>query len=307
MEVTYRRNPTRATWSSLIQSAYESDYWSMSVTDLQLWRKAFGKRFEILVAFDPSFYPVGCICATTYSHRSSPSRTTFIGFFYVIQRYRGNGIGNELFRQMISDKKNCNLYLNSSWTMIEKYRLRYNFSISTDWKFRYYEVNPAHLRFTNPRIPNSSKIVNLNETNLQGVLKYDDTFHDLERSTFMKLFLTQDCAETKVAHEGDNVIGVGTARLLPHGHLFIGPLYAKDQEIAKTLLLQLIRGRYYGRYVNIQFRIPTTNENAKQFLDAISGERWTSNYYTIGLSTQSPLLVNMAQVYCICEDDLSAV
>lgn len=88
--------------------------------------------------------------------------STVLGLFYVRKEFRGQGIGNELFRRIIADKQQHNLFLNGSELgretvtetlsfpvsyMVEKYKLHYNFTLENDWKAVWYQVKGQRDRY----------------------------------------------------------------------------------------------------------------------------------------------------------------
>ncbi|RCN53172.1 hypothetical protein ANCCAN_00726 [Ancylostoma caninum] len=144
-----------------------------------MWKRVFGRRFHMLVAYDEaSFYPIGCICSATYNHRRRNAKTTVLGLYYVRKEFRGKGIGNELFRRIISNKKDHNLYLNGMSYMVEKYRIHYDFVVMTPWRVVWYQVTM---------------------TNLPCLLDYDSGLQgDLDRTAYIQAFVMQPCADSKV-------------------------------------------------------------------------------------------------------------
>ncbi|KHJ83249.1 hypothetical protein OESDEN_17054 [Oesophagostomum dentatum] len=59
------------------------------------------------------------------------------------------------------------------------------------------------------------------------MLDYDSSIQgDLDRSMYIQLFAMQPCADAKLAVCDGEAVGIGIARLLYNGELFIGPLYA---------------------------------------------------------------------------------
>ncbi|VDM73075.1 unnamed protein product [Strongylus vulgaris] len=145
--------------------------------------------------------PIGCICSATYSHRNSDARTTVIGLYYVREEFRGKGIGNELFRRIIANKKNHNLYLNAIYNMVKKYQVLYNFALATPWRIVWYQFNPKDLYLEDSECTNEKKIdvTQVTANNVSRFLEYDSRVqNDLDRTSYIKSFAIQPCADSKV-------------------------------------------------------------------------------------------------------------
>ncbi|EYC45073.1 hypothetical protein Y032_0439g1488 [Ancylostoma ceylanicum] len=311
LNVVYRDDPPQEVFIQLMRSAYASDLWSLAETDFCMWKRVFGRRFHMLVAYDEaSFYPIGCICSATYNHRRRNAKTTVLGLYYVRKEFRGKGIGNELFRRIISNKKDHNLYLNGMSYMVEKYRIHYDFVVTTPWRVVWYQIRPQDVCQDTPSSTHDDHVTILpvTMTNLPCLLDYDSSLQgDLDRTAYIQAFVMQPCADSKLAFCEGKTVGVGVARLLINDELFIGPLYADTFEIARALLYSLLHGRYLGHYRNVQMQIPSVNESGSRLVEEISRGRCMTDDFTQGLSTKFRVDTDPSRIYSTTEYDVSIV
>uniref|UniRef100_A0A1I7X6R4 N-acetyltransferase domain-containing protein n=1 Tax=Heterorhabditis bacteriophora TaxID=37862 RepID=A0A1I7X6R4_HETBA len=306
--VTYRDDPPHEVWLQLMRSVCGFIFKNISCSQLNITvSEKLEHRYCNVLA---SFFPVGCICSTSYEHRWRAKNTTILGLFYVKKEFRGRGIGNELFRRIIGNKQEDNLYLNGMSYMLEKYRIHYNFIFATPWKVMWYQVRPEQMNAS--FLHSDESTVNINDVtlgNLSSVLNYDSYIqNDVNRTSFIQLFLTQKCADSKVAleHSG-RVVGIATARLLINTELFIGPLYAETPAVARRLLLALLEGKHKGQYRNLQLQIPSVNDEGRAMVEGLSMGMCTTEDYTVGLSTRFQLQIDPSKIYSTTEYDLSFV
>ncbi|CAJ0592459.1 unnamed protein product [Cylicocyclus nassatus] len=307
--VIYQDDPPKEVFLYLMHCAYQSELWTLAETDLALWKKAFGKRFRMLVAYDrDSLEPIGCICSATYLHRDRNAKTTVIGLYYVREEFRGKGIGNELFRRIIANKEHHNLYLNGISNMVRKYQILYNFALATPWRIVWYQIDTENLSVDElPRQNNKTiAVIDVAAANISHALEYDSRVqNDLDRTSYIRSFTTQPCADSKLAIFGGVVVGIGVARLLYNNELFIGPLYADNFEVARVLIYNLLGGKHHGRYRSVQIQFPSVNEEAYRLMKEISHGKISDDEFMQGLSTKFRIETDPMKIYSTTEYDIS--
>lgn len=113
----------------------------------------------------------------------------------------------------------------------------------------YYGFLPRELpkSWNNVDVSTTSSEVSLyaiNSSNIDAVLKYDQTLHPSDRSDFMRQWLLPDADATHMTIaccvvKNDKVIGYGAARMMTDSYYDLAPVYADSKDIAERILRYL--------------------------------------------------------------------
>ncbi|KAI6180197.1 N-acetyltransferase domain-containing protein [Aphelenchoides besseyi] len=91
------RNPGQEYWNQIVKYLVSNENWVSSLNDYQLFLNAFGNNFHLLVAIDIETRNfIGAISVLTYP---PPYSLTQIGLYVVVKKYRGGGIGSQLWNE----------------------------------------------------------------------------------------------------------------------------------------------------------------------------------------------------------------
>lgn len=168
--------------------------------------------------------PVGCISAVSYDGAFG-----FIGLFIVVPEHRGKGFGAALWQGAMRHLQGQNVGLDGVVEQQSNYR-------RSGFKLAYRNIRYAGNNF--PRTNFSDEVMTLDHVDFGQLLTYDSMFFPVLRARFLQPW-TRMPESHALGYIRHNVLsGYGVIRRCRQGFK-IGPLFADDEQIADTILLQL--------------------------------------------------------------------
>ncbi|HPR17753.1 MAG TPA: GNAT family N-acetyltransferase [Candidatus Cloacimonadota bacterium] len=192
---------------------------------------------------------IGCISLVKYDETFA-----FLGFYIVLQPFRGQGIGHQIWQHAIEYAGNCNIGLDGVIAQQESYKqsgfqlaysnIRYEYEKQQDFK-------PA------------SAAVPLSSVCLEEILFYDRKCFPTERKTFLQNWMRQPGSQAFGVREGKNLAGFVVIRPCRIGYK-IGPLFADSLPLAEALFQKAVSTVPAG--AKIYLDIPELNPQAVQLV-----------------------------------------
>ena len=169
--------------------------------------------------------PIGCISAVSYGNGFG-----FIGLYIVIPERRGQGLGTILWQHAIRHLKNHNIGLDGVVQQQENYH-------NSGFTLAYRNIRYQGTGFPKMAAP-AEAVVRLHTVDTDELAAYDSKFFGVARKQFLEGWMRMPDSHALAMMRDRKVSGYGVIRRCRTGFK-IGPLFADDEEIGETLLLQL--------------------------------------------------------------------
>uniref|UniRef100_A0A914VWV7 N-acetyltransferase domain-containing protein n=1 Tax=Plectus sambesii TaxID=2011161 RepID=A0A914VWV7_9BILA len=294
-------------WKRVVDLCTETDRWSFTYDDFHVWKKAFGEdksRFLAAKASDGDV--LGFVCMAKFD----PNITT-IGMHYVQPKYRGQGIGTQLFDKIMQDSKaqGRNICLNGISYMSEKYADRKGLNNYADWILSILNINGGADTSKIAHLAGNSKVVNISDVDVAKIAAYDQSVAaNIDRSKLVEAWLNHPAAWSKVALDGNgSVVGYGAARMVTLDRLLFGPLYANDKATAAALIKAILDHDTSLPTRRIQFFSPSTNDDLFDVLELLSGGNCDDGGYFVSQFTGQLLTIDTKNVYAVSDHALGFI
>jgi len=189
--------------------------------------------------------PIGCISAIAYD-----ATFGFIGLYIVKPEFRGRGFGLQLWSEAMRYLGSRNVGLDGVVAQQDNYG-------KSGFQLAYRNIRCQGSRFSEPPAP--SNIVHLSALPFENVVAFDRAFFPAPRREFLKQWIHQpDARVLGIIGDSGQMVGYGVIRTCRMGFK-IGPLFAKDERIAESLLLSLAE---YASGAPVFLDIPEINPAA---------------------------------------------
>lgn len=172
--------------------------------------------------------PVAAISVVRYGSSSG-----FLGFYLVLPRYRGMGLGLRIWHAGLARLEGRTAGLDGVVAQQENYRKS---GFAPAWRNIRYEGTGGEEGKNN--IPKRGSIVSLSELPFGKLLEYDRSFFPEERRAFLDCWINQRGSEALGITENERIAGYGVIRPCRNGFK-IGPLFADRPDLAEALFSAL--------------------------------------------------------------------
>ena len=190
--------------------------------------------------------PIGCISAAAYD-----AAFGFIGLYIVKPEFRGRGFGLQLWNEAMQYMGNRNVGLDGVVAQQDNYR-------KSGFQLAYRNIRCQGSHFGKPPTPLGTA-VELSTLPFEDIVTFDQAFFPAPRREFLKRWIHQpDTHALGVIGDSGQIVGHGVIRTCRMGFK-IGPLFAKDEQIAESLLLSLAE---YASGAPVFLDIPEVNPGA---------------------------------------------
>lgn len=181
--------------------------------------------------------PVASISAVAYGNSFG-----FLGFYIVQPRFRGMGLGREIWNAGMKHLEGRNIGLDG---VLEQQKLYERKGFWTCYKSIRHQGAGTRIERTGLESragPESEAegIKYLSEVPVENLLAYDDQFFPVPRHVFIKSWIRQPGVIAIGALNKGDLVGYGVLRECNLGYK-IGPLFADDDKVADTLFSALCR------------------------------------------------------------------
>ena len=228
--------------------------------------------------------PVGCISAVSYSGRFG-----FIGLYIVIPEYRGKGLGAVLWQHAMRHLKNQNTGLDGVLQQQENYR-------KSGFKLAYRNIRYQGTEL--PKIATDEELVPLNSVDFEQLAAYDSKFFGVPRKRFLEGWVRMPESRAVAVMRDGKLDGYGVIRRCRRGFK-VGPLFANDEKIAETLLLELSSDVAIGQPIFLD--VPEVNPAAIRLVEQ---HRMNKVFETARMYTDAPPAIELEGVFGVTTFEL---
>lgn len=206
---------------------------TMFLSNLNLISVCF-YRFSIL-------YISGRILAMCGSTKLDP-RAAFIGFYATRPELHGKGLGFKAWSKVMEYAGDTNCGLCSSPLQISLYRNKAGFVHQDPHLMSYYQLSTINLSSLEQSDDLTFEVIEVSDETFQATAKYDRELIGFDRTKLLELGFKETESVTLVAidKKSSNVIGYGAIKSSNVKQAMLGPLYADNPVIAKSLLHGLL-------------------------------------------------------------------
>ncbi len=184
----------------------------------------------------------------------------FFGLYIVDEAYRGQGLGLELSKHAHDYCGNRNIGLDGVLEQVEIYeRIGY----------KPFHMNARYLLNQDIKAEHSHHLVSLDEISFDALSDFDRQHFPANRERFLRAWCEQPKALALGYVEDGHLRGYGVIR--PCQKSFkIGPLFAENIDIARTLFLNLA---HFAEGKPVYLDIPESNELAFELIDEFNMDK----------------------------------
>lgn len=202
-------------------------------------------------------------------------KMAYVGFYVVPPTYRGQGYGKTIFkmaesfttanRDITTIGLNCH---NSMSAMYNKWGFR-TVTVDDIWKLTATDESPVK-KSKNLLVNNIAS--SRHEAMLDALVNYDASVFGTKRFDFLYKFINKPETITAIYTDGEVIKGYGIissrlpAKAEPHNSYRIGPLYANDLDIARSLLQQLVESINLKSQESVFLETPGNNPASEKML-----------------------------------------
>ncbi|GFY37713.1 acetyltransf_18 domain-containing protein [Trichonephila inaurata madagascariensis] len=180
---------------------------------------------------------IGVCCAVIHH-----PNLAFVGVYAVREKYRGCGIGKEVWDKCMKHVENMNVVINAVPDKVLLYRDKGGFPIlETEWACVVNETEePINHEALSNEVPDGVEIVPFQDSHLPAMFEYDLALIGYDRKLALELNCKEFDSKTFVAFKDGKCVGFGTIKRSCHNVGQVGPLYADDPAVAEVMLRTLI-------------------------------------------------------------------
>ena len=198
--------------------------WNPGLEDARVFYETDPEGFLIALLDDK---PVGCISAVSYGKDFA-----FIGFFIVLEEFRGQGYGVQLGRAALARLKGTRVMgVDGVLAQQENYE-------RAGFQFAYSNIRYEHKIAAVFLAGQTTAIFPVSSLDLDKVIAYDRQCFPADRKVFLEKWLFMKNAKAYGWAEKGQLKGYGVIRKCGMGYR-IGPLFADSETIAQDLYFQL--------------------------------------------------------------------
>jgi GNAT superfamily N-acetyltransferase len=226
---------------------------------------------------------IGCISAVAYDEDFG-----FMGFFIVKPEFRNMGYGKKLWTAALNYLGDCNIGLDGTIEMKEKYEAN---GFKEAYKSTRFKMNARKLE-------TAGETVSLKKVNFANLVVFDHLHFPTRRDVFLYNWIHQSEGESFAVCKDEKIEGYTFVRKGLEGYR-IGPLFALTPEIADTLFCKAISWIPEGTQVFLD--VPEINPEA---LNLVNKYHMESGFRTVRMYTQKAPSINMNGVYGVTNLEL---
>ncbi|MGO1118969.1 GNAT family N-acetyltransferase [Rhodovibrionaceae bacterium A322] len=167
--------------------------------------------------------PIACISAVRY-----PDNFAFLGFYIVKPEARGKGYGLAIWKAAMRHLEGYNIGLDGVLDQQANYK-------RSGFAFQYSNARYEGLGGGS----GADGLISLDSLDKQALAAFDQSHFAVPRAAFLDLWIKQPAGTALAKEANGEIVGYGIIRACREGHK-IGPLFARDAEVAEDLFKGLI-------------------------------------------------------------------
>lgn len=245
---------------------------------------------EIFFASDRKGFFVGELNGDLISSISAVKYNNFgfIGFYIVKPEYRGLGYGIKIWQNAFDYLGDINIGLDGVVSQVENYK-KFGFKLAHN-NARY--SGKLHV----PEF-NNNNIIKADLVNFNYLCSYDKLHFGFLREDFLRKWINQEDSCSICYLDEKEIKGFSTCRKTIGGFK-IGPLFAKDKDIAEIMFLYLV-----SKIGNSNFYLDI-NENFKPAIEIVNKHNMTKVFETKRMYTKTQSAAKWDEVFGITSFEL---
>lgn len=225
---------------------------------------------------------ISCISAVKYNSFG------FIGFYIVKPEYRGLGYGIRIWEHALDYFGDINIGLDGVVSQVENYK-KLGFKLAHN--------NARYSGKLDMPEFNDKNIIKADLVNFDSLCDYDKLHFGFSRRDFLRKWINQDNSFSICYLDGEKITGFSTCRKTIGGFK-IGPLFARDKDIAEIMFLYL--GSKIG---NFNFYLDI-NENFEPAVELVKKYNMNKIFETKRMYTKSQPDAKWNEVFGITSFEL---
>ncbi|KAI8920742.1 GCN5-like N-acetyltransferase [Powellomyces hirtus] len=235
-------------------SLAQAESWNPGLHDAIYFPSADASGFFVGVLND---VPIACISAMRYDDSFG-----FIGLYIVAHEHRGKGYGYGLWKAALANLDGCRM-IGLDGVVEQQANYEKEGFVGVYRHMRY-----MGLIFPRPEKEHNEKVVPLDTVDEEKLFRFDARFFPTARPTFLKAWTRNMKGSHGVAVVQDGQLrAYGVMRECVTGYR-IGPLFADDEQAAKTVLLHLVNKRR-DKTQPVFMDVPDINDNAVRMVQEL--------------------------------------
>lgn len=228
----------------------------------------------------------------------------FSGMYFVLEKYRRQNIGSQIFNAAMKNAKDKNIGANSILPM-ENIRNRGHFLFThEDFKiltnYIPHTVNSDVL--CNKKLPPHVEIEPFQDCLLPSMIQYDASVTGFKRERNLELSCKEMDSRTFVTFRNGNCIGFGSIKRTSLGTGIVAPLYADHPAVAEALLKKLVES--YPNTKGFNMTTLASNISANSILQKL-GKAGTVVCHR--LYSKQMVAVNAKRIYALFDMSFSVI
>lgn len=268
-------NPPQEFFDDFQEWISETERWNYRHAEYKLWSIAF-EKFWLYMAIDEETEDVISVVSLALQRDSEGKKLYSIGNYYCVPEWRGKGISNKLFVQVMKHVGNENCTLFGAVEMSALYATRFNFSLMYEFWHSFADIDVEKLVI--PAMPNGFTCKKIEENDWEKLHEYDQSICDLDRRKYMKTnLMLAGTVSRLVTNETGKIVGFGAVKMAFAGELIMAPLYAESLDAATALMSSILKAVPNIQTFNSLITIyPDANNDVPRLLSLISN----NNFHT---------------------------
>ncbi|PIC24410.1 hypothetical protein B9Z55_017762 [Caenorhabditis nigoni] len=262
-------NPPQEVFEQIVDLTSATEDWAFQLNDYNFWKTNFDQFWLVTVVEKGTLNLVASVSLARWDGPEGPLFS--IGMFYCVQKYRGQGLGKPIFKQVMDIVGDNNATLTGVVKMSAKYASDFGFDKVPD----HWHLFSA-LKCADTVIPDkvSDKYTTKvwTEVDYEALTAYDRTICTRDRKKIMTAwFNLKDTFTRVVLDTSGNIVGYATIRLVSKNKLSPAPFYADNLEAAEVLLKDLLNMiPNWQSYASFGFLYPECNQDPLRLLEKFS-------------------------------------
>ncbi|CAL2043647.1 unnamed protein product [Caenorhabditis brenneri] len=259
-------NPPQEVFEQIVKLTSETEDWAFQLNDYNFWSSNFDQFWLVTVVEKGTLNLVASVSLARWDGEDGPLFS--VGMYYVVQKYRGTGIGKPIFQKVMDIAGDNNCTLTGVVKMSEKYAKDFGFDKCPPHWHLFSSLKLAD--FVIPeKVSDKYTTKKWSDVDYDALTAYDRTICTRDRKKLMTpWFNLKDTFSRVVLDQSGNIVGYGTIRLVTKNRLSPAPFYADNIEAAEVLLKDLLEMvPNWQSYTSFGFLYPECNKDPLTLLE----------------------------------------
>ncbi|EGT58607.1 hypothetical protein CAEBREN_22342 [Caenorhabditis brenneri] len=279
-------NPPQEVFEQIVKLTSETEDWAFQLNDYNFWSSNFDQFWLVTVVEKGTLNLVASVSLARWDGEDGPLFS--VGMYYVVQKYRGTGLGKPIFQKVMDIAGDNNCTLTGAVKMSAKYANVFGFDKCPEHWHVWSDVKLSDVEIPkNLSSKYSTKV--WTEVDYDALTYYDRTICIRNRKKIMTAWFKLPHTFTRVVSDvNGKIVGYGTIRLVGNKRLSCAPYYADNLEAAEVLLKDLLENiPDWKTHTTLEFLYPECNKDPLRLLEkfakskeAVSTKKFCRSQFT---------------------------